>query len=82
MTQEKKVVCHIRLKSGVADPQGVTIEKALANLGYADVARVRSGKVYTLTFNDSIENAKERAEEICRRLLANTVIEDFEVETL
>jgi phosphoribosylformylglycinamidine synthase len=51
-------------------------------LGYADVARVRSGKVYTLTFNDSIENAKERAEEICRRLLANTVIEDFEVETL
>lgn len=81
MTTTRKAICHIQLKPGVADPQGVTIKKALENLGYDDVAEVRSGKIFTLTFKDGVNgDLRELTEEICRKLLANPVIETFEVE--
>lgn len=81
MSQSRKSVCHIELKEGVLDPQGVTIKKALANLGYDDVLDVRSGKVFTLTFKDGVgEDIKSVSEEICRKLLSNPVIERFSVE--
>ncbi|MCC6962558.1 MAG: phosphoribosylformylglycinamidine synthase subunit PurS [candidate division Zixibacteria bacterium] len=80
MSKNKKVVCRVRLKDGVLDPQGVTIKHALEQLGFADVLDVRSGKVFELTFKDTANgNLKAMTEEICRKVLANPVIEEFEV---
>jgi phosphoribosylformylglycinamidine synthase subunit PurS len=79
--KSKKVVCHISLKDGVLDPQGVTIRNALAQLGFEDVVEVRSGKVFELTFKPEVTgDVRAKSEEICRRVLANPVIEAFAVE--
>lgn len=78
--KSRKVVCHISLKDGVLDPQGVTIRNALSQLGFADVVEVRSGKVFELTFKSEVTNdVRAKSEEICRRVLANPVIETFVV---
>jgi phosphoribosylformylglycinamidine synthase subunit PurS len=79
--KSKKVICHISLKDGVLDPQGVTIRNALVQLGFDDVVEVRSGKVFELTFKPEVtNNIRVKSEEICRKVLANPVIETFEVE--
>ncbi len=71
---------YISLKPTVNDPAGNTIQGALANLGYS-AESVRSGKFFkvTLESNDAA-SAKAVVEEMCRRLLANPVIETYEVE--
>jgi phosphoribosylformylglycinamidine synthase len=82
MPENEKVICHISLKDGVLDPQGVTIRHALAQLGFDDVVEVRSGKVFELTFKPgTTADIRSRSEEICRRVLANPVIEKFTVES-
>ncbi len=74
------MICRVRLKAGVLDPQGVTILHALKQLGYKDVAEVRSGKIFELTFNSDVNgDINSTSEEICRKLLANPVIEEFEI---
>lgn len=81
MSNKKKVVCRVRLKDGVLDPQGQTIRHALEQLGFGDVIDVRSGKVFELTFRDGANgDLRARTEEICRKVLANPVIEEFEVK--
>lgn len=68
-------------KSGVLDPQGKAIGHALAALGFAGVGEVRAGKVIELDLAETDPaRAKETAEEMARKLLANTVIESFRVE--
>jgi phosphoribosylformylglycinamidine synthase len=68
-------------KSGVLDPQGKAIGHALASLGFAGVGEVRAGKVIELELAETDPaRAKAEAEEMARRLLANTVIESFRVE--
>ena len=68
-------------KSGVLDPQGKAIGHALASLGFAGVGEVRAGKVIELDLAETDPaRAKEAAEEMARKLLANTVIESFRVE--
>jgi phosphoribosylformylglycinamidine synthase len=68
-------------KAGVLDPQGRAIGHALAALGFAGVGEVRAGKVIELDLAETdAARAKETAEEMARRLLANTVIESFRVE--
>ncbi len=80
MSKNKTVVCRVRLKDGVLDPQGVTIKHALEQLGFGDVLDVRSGKVFELTFKPTANgDLKAMTEEICRKVLANPVIEEFEV---
>ena len=71
----------VMLKDGIADPQGQTIERALPALGYDAVSEVRVGKRITLHVeaSDSGE-AHRRVVEMCDRLLANPVIETYEVE--
>lgn len=70
----------IMLKPGISDPQGQTIERALPALGYSGVEAVRVGKRIELSVEaDDREQAHERVSEMCERLLANTVIEFFEV---
>ena len=76
-----KARVHIHPKPGVLDPQGRAIQQALGHLGFAGVAEVRQGKLIELTL-DETDPAKARAalEEMCQRLLANTVIENYAIE--
>jgi len=68
-------------KAGVLDPQGKAIGHALAGLGFAGVEEVRAGKVIELDIAETDPaKAKAAAEEMARKLLANTVIESFRVE--
>jgi phosphoribosylformylglycinamidine synthase len=68
-------------KSGVLDPQGKAIGHALEGLGFAGIGEVRAGKVIELELTESDPaKAKQIAEEMARRLLANTVIESFRVD--
>jgi len=69
---------YITLKKTVADPQGLTIKHALDSLGCLEVESVRIGKLITLKLNlDNKEHAKERIDEMCKKLLANPIIEDY-----
>ena len=71
----------VRLKGGVLDPQGMTIQKALVSLGYDEVQAVRQGKVFELEIQaPGVAEARERREEMSRRLLSNPVVEDFSIE--
>jgi phosphoribosylformylglycinamidine synthase len=71
----------VTLKSGVLDPQGRAIAKALHALGFADVKDVRQGKYLEVTVaSDDEAAAKAEVEAMCRKLLANTVIENYRVE--
>ena len=68
-------------RPGILDPEGGVIERALPALGYANVTQVRVGKSIRLVVEaDDTEAARAQVEEMCRRLLANPVIEDFSVE--
>jgi phosphoribosylformylglycinamidine synthase PurS subunit len=71
----------VTLKAGVLDPQGKAIGNALHGLGFGEVGEVRAGKLIELEL-DAADPAAARArvEEMCRRLLANTVIEDYAIE--
>ncbi len=76
-----KAIVTVMLKDGVLDPQGRAIGHALGNLGFAGVGEVRAGKVIELELAETDPaKAKAAAEEMARRLLANTVIEGFRVE--
>jgi len=76
-----RAIVTVMLKPGVLDPQGKAIGHALHSLGFADVGEVRAGKVIELELAEQ-DPAKARAaaEEMARKLLANTVIEGFQVE--
>jgi phosphoribosylformylglycinamidine synthase len=76
-----KARVKIMLKPTVLDAQGATIEKALKNLGYTEVSNVRVGKQIELKLDGRDKDEARRAvEEMCQRLLANPVVEDYEVE--
>lgn len=71
----------ITLKRGVLDPQGKAIEHALAALGFTGVDEVRQGKFIELDLAaDSRADAEEQVRDMCERLLANTVIENYRIE--
>jgi phosphoribosylformylglycinamidine synthase PurS subunit len=75
-----RVTVTVMLKSGVLDPQGKAIAHALATLGFPGVEDVRAGKVIELELAETDpEQARAAAEEMARKLLANTVIESFKV---
>jgi phosphoribosylformylglycinamidine synthase PurS subunit len=76
-----KATVTVLLKEGVLDPQGKAIAHALHNLGFSNVGEVRAGKVIELELAETdAAKAREAAEEMARRLLANTVIESYRVE--
>ena len=69
---------YVTLKPGVLDAQGDTVKSALETLGFKGVEEVRIGKFMLVTLNSATrEEAKAQVEEMCRRLLANPVIEDY-----
>lgn len=79
MTKFEAVV-NVLLKPGISDPQGQTIERALPALGYEGVEGVRVGKHIELSVEaSSEEEARAQIQEMCERLLANPVIESYEV---
>ena len=72
---------EISHRPGILDPEGGVIERALPALGYGNVTQVRVGKSIRLVVAaDDAEAVRAQVEEMCRRLLANPVIEDFSVE--
>jgi phosphoribosylformylglycinamidine synthase PurS subunit len=76
-----RVTVTVMLKPGVLDPQGRAIGQALHQLGFAGVGEVRAGKVIELDLDETDPaRARVAAEEMGRRLLANTVIESFRVD--
>ena len=76
-----KARVHILLKSGVLDPQGKAIAHALGNLGFTGVNDVRQGKVIELDLGeDDRDVAHAQVDDMCRKLLANTVIEDYRID--
>jgi phosphoribosylformylglycinamidine synthase subunit PurS len=76
-----KARVHVKLKSGVLDPQGKAIGNALAALGFIGIGEVRQGKLIELDLTEADPvRVREQVEAMCRQLLANPVIEDYTIE--
>ena len=75
-----KISVTVTLKKDVLDPQGKVVEKTLKNMGYTSIKNIRQGKFFEVELiqNDKKE-AEKVAEEICQKLLTNTVIEDYKI---
>jgi phosphoribosylformylglycinamidine synthase len=71
-----KAKVYIRLKEGVLDVQGQVVLRALRNLGFEEVENVRIGKLIEMEIKNP---SKERIKEMCERMLANPVVEDYEI---
>ena len=72
---------HVTLKKGVLDPEGKAISNALGSLGFDGVGNVRKGKYITLDIEETNEDkALKHVTQMCEKLLANTVIEDFDIK--
>ena len=75
-----KISVIITLKKDVLDPQGKVIHQTLDGMGFNDVNQVRQGKYFEIdTKEDDPKKAKDKVEEMCKKLLANLVIEDFKI---
>ena len=72
----------IRLKPGILDVQGAAVQRALAGLGFADLRDLRVGKLIEVEVDGSAAQAKARLDEMCRKLLANTILEDYTIEPI
>ena len=76
-----KAKVHVTLKTGVLDPQGKAIGHALESLGFDGVGDVRQGKFIELNLNETDpDKARARVGEMCEKLLANTVIENYSID--
>ena len=73
----------VRLRPGILDPQGTTIRRALEGLGFPEVRDMRVGKILDLTLEETdAGRARQRLDEMCRKPLANPVIEDYTCEVV
>jgi phosphoribosylformylglycinamidine synthase PurS subunit len=76
-----KARVHVSLKTGVLDPQGKAIGNALASLGFTGIGEVRQGKLIEIELDESdAGKAREKVEAMCKELLANPVIENYDIE--
>ena len=81
MSPRFDVMVEVSLRPGIADPQGSTVERSLPALGFTGVEAVRVGKAIRFTIEAGDEAAaRSTVEDLCRRFLANPVIEDTRVE--
>tara|TARA_A100001011_G_scaffold246641_1_gene254897 strand:+ start:1421 stop:1663 length:243 start_codon:yes stop_codon:yes gene_type:complete len=75
-----KISVIITLKKDVLDPQGKVIQQALDGMGYNDIHEVRQGKYFEINIKENdTKKAKEKVEEMCKKLLANLVIENYKI---
>ena len=76
-----KISATVTLKKEVLDPQGKVVSQTLKDMGYNNVINVRQGKYFDIELNENNkEKAKKIAEEICKKLLTNVVIEDYTID--
>ena len=76
-----KARVHVTLKPGVLDPQGEAVRHSLGTLGFEGIEKVRQGKVIELELAETDEaQARAKVEQMCEKLLANTVIENYAIE--
>ena len=76
-----KATIQITLKSGVLDPQGKAIENALGQLGFDGIGEVRQGKLIEIDLHaGNAETARAQLADMCEKLLANTVIENYDIQ--
>jgi len=77
-----KALVYVTLKPSVLDPQGKAIHHSAELLGYTELADIRQGKYFEVTFSEgvSVDSARDAAERIAKDVLANPVIEDYKVE--
>lgn len=74
---------HVTLKNGVLDPQGKAVQTALTGLGFAGIDDVRQGKYIEIDLTETDRKAAEaHVEDMCQKLLANTVIENYTIEII
>jgi phosphoribosylformylglycinamidine synthase PurS subunit len=72
---------YVTLKNGILDPQGKAVQQSLHHLGYTAIKEVRLGKYIEIELlSMPLDEAKKQVDQMCRKLLANTVIEDFRFE--
>ena len=75
-----KIKIIVTLKNGVLDPQGKAIQQTLNGMGYNEIKDVRQGKYFDIEINEANEvKAKNKVDEMCKKLLANLVIEDYKI---
>ena len=75
-----KIKVIVSLKNGVLDPQGKAIQQTLNGMGFSEVNEVRQGKYFDIEVGETDENkAKSKVDEMCKKLLANLVIEDYKI---
>ena len=75
-----KIKVIITLKSGVLDPQGKAIQQTLNGMSFSNVNEVRQGKYFEIDVKENDENkAKNQVDDMCKKLLANLVIEDYKI---
>ena len=75
-----KIKIIITLKESVLDPQGKVIQQALNGMGFKNVNEVRQGKFFEINIDEKDQKkAEEKTDEMCKRLLANLVIEDYKI---
>ncbi len=75
-----KIKVIITLKEGVLDPQGKAIKQTLNGMNFINVEQIRQGKYFEIDINENDETkAKSQVEEMCKKLLANLVIEDYKI---
>ena len=75
-----KISAIVTLKKEVLDPQGKVVNQTLKNIGYKNIVNVRQGKYFDIELNETDrEKAKKIVEEICKKLLANVVVEDYTI---
>ena len=75
-----KISVTVTLKKDVLDPQGKVVEQTLKNMGHKNIENVRQGKYFEIELSENDEKKAEKIiEEICKKLLTNTVIEDYTI---
>ena len=75
-----KIKVIVTLKNGVLDPQGKAIQQTLRGMSFSNVEEIRQGKYFEVSLNENNETkAKAQVEEMCKKLLANLVIEDYKI---
>ena len=75
-----KISVTVTLKKDVLDPQGKVVKQTLKNMGHENIENIRQGKYFEIELNEKDKNKAEKIiEEICKKLLTNTVIEDYAI---
>ena len=76
-----KISAIVTLKNEVLDPQGKVVNQTLKNMGYKNILSVRQGKYFEIELEEiDTKKAKIQIEEICKKLLSNTIIEDYKID--